>query len=107
MDFMHDALEDGRAFRLFNVLDDFNREALSIEVDLSLPSIRVIRALERVIEWRGKPKAILCDNGPEYISGALQAWAQQHQIRIEYIHQVTHSRTLMSNASTAPSDTTG
>ena len=85
MDFMHDALEDGRTFRLFNVLDDFNREALSIEVDLSLPSIRVIRALERIIEWRGKPKAIRCDNGPEYISGALQAWAQQHQIQIDYI----------------------
>ena len=70
MDFMHDQLSDGRSFRLFNVLDDFNREGLGIEVDLSLPSSRVIRSLEQVIEWRGKPRVIRCDNGPEYISGA-------------------------------------
>jgi putative transposase len=85
MDFMHDTLGDGRAFRLFNVLDDFNREGLAIEVDLSLPSARVIRALEQVIEWRGKPKVIRCDNGPEYISGALLQWAAGQQIRIEHI----------------------
>ena len=62
MDFMHDQLEDGRSFRLLNVIDDFNREALSIEVDFSLPAERVIRTLDRVIEWRGKPRAIRCDN---------------------------------------------
>lgn len=55
MDFMHDALGDGRNFRLFNVLDDFNREGLAIEVDLSLPSARVIRTLQQVIDWRSKP----------------------------------------------------
>ena len=64
MGFMHDQLSDGRSFRLFNVLDDFNREGLRIEVDVSLSSIRVIRALERIIEWRGKPRAIRRDNGP-------------------------------------------
>jgi len=85
MDFMHDQLQDGRSFRLFNVIDDFNREALGIEVDFSLPSERVIRALNQIIEWRGKPKAIRCDNGPEYISGKLIAWAEAQQIRIEYI----------------------
>ncbi len=85
MDFMHDALGDGRAFRLFNVIDDFNREALAIEADLSLPSARVIRALDQVIEWRGKPAVIRCDNGPEYVSGALLAWAEKRQIRIDYI----------------------
>ena len=58
MDFMSDALTDGRSFRTFNVLDDYNREGLGIEVDLSLPSVRVIRALEQIIEWRGKPAAI-------------------------------------------------
>ncbi len=73
MDFMHDQLSDGLSFRLFNVLDDFNREGLTIEVDLSLPSTRVIRSLEQVIEWRGEPAAIRCDNGPEYISGTLLA----------------------------------
>ena len=53
MDFMHDQLGDGRSFRLFNVIDDFNREGLTIEADFSLPALRVIRALNRVIEWRG------------------------------------------------------
>lgn len=85
MDFMHDQLSDGRSFRLFNVLDDFNREGLGIEVDLSLPAARVIRTLDRIIEWRGRPAAIRCDNGPEYISGALLAWAETRQIRIEHI----------------------
>lgn len=64
IDFMHDRLEDGRAFRLFNVLDDFNREGLGIEVDFSLPAERVIRTLTQIIEWRGKPGVLRCDNGP-------------------------------------------
>ena len=85
MDFMHDQLSDGRNFRLFNVLDDFNREGLGIEVDLSLPASRVIRSLDRIIEWRGKPGAIRCDNGPEYISGALQMWAENNGIKLDYI----------------------
>jgi len=82
---MHDQLADGRSFRLLNVIDDFNREGLGIEVDLSLPAERVIRTLDQIIEWRGKPKAIRCDNGPEYISGALQAWAERRGIRLHYI----------------------
>ena len=85
MDFMHDQLSDGRNFRLFNVLDDFNREGLGIDVDLSLPASRVIRSLDRIIEWRGKPGAIRCDNGPEYISGALQMWAENNGIKLNYI----------------------
>ncbi len=85
MDFMHDNLDDGRQYRLFNVLDDFNREGLGIEVDLSLPSARVIRALDQIIEWRGRPKTIRCDNGPEYLSGALQEWSVKRGIRIDYI----------------------
>ncbi len=55
MDFMHDQLADGRSFRLFNVIDDFKREGLGIEVDLSLSSGRVIRSLDQIIYWRGKP----------------------------------------------------
>lgn len=85
MDFMHDQLEDGRSYRLFNVIDDFNREGLAIEADFSLPSERVIRVLEQVMEWRGKPKAIRCDNGPEYVSHHLQAWAEKNRIRLDYI----------------------
>jgi transposase InsO family protein len=56
------------SIRTFNVINDYNREGLSIDVDLSLPARRVIQSLERLIEWRGKPKTIRCDNGPEYIS---------------------------------------
>ena len=85
MDFMHDQLSDGRCFRLLNVIDDHNRESLGIEVDFSLPSERVIRALNQIIEWRGKPLAIRCDNGPENISGVIQAWAQQAGITLQYI----------------------
>ncbi len=66
MDFMHDQLEDGRTFRLFNVVDDYNREAIGMEADFSLPSERVIRELKQMISWRGKPQVIRCDNGPEY-----------------------------------------
>ncbi len=85
MDFMHDQLGDGRGFRLFNVIDDYNREGLGIEVDLSLPSARVIRSLEQIMEWRGKPKSIRCDNGPEYISGPLTVWAEENGITLRYI----------------------
>ena len=85
MDFMHDQLADGCNFRLFNVLDDYNREGIGIEVDLSLPAMRVIRSLEQIIEWRGQPSVIRCDNGPEYISSALLTWAEQRGIRLEHI----------------------
>jgi putative transposase len=56
MDFMHDQLEVGRTFKLFNVIDDFNREALGIELDFSLPSERVILAQKQIISLRGKPQ---------------------------------------------------
>jgi putative transposase len=85
MDFMHDQLSDGRSFRAFNVIDDFNREGLCIEVDFSLPAPRVIRALDQIIEWRGAPKAIRCDNGPEYISDLLGRWAVEHNIALQFI----------------------
>lgn len=85
MDFMQDQLADGRSFRTLNVLDDFNREGLGIEIDFSLPAERVVRSLELIIEWRGKPVTIRVDNGPEYISGKLMAWAEKHSIQLEYI----------------------
>ncbi|HMV59334.1 MAG TPA: IS3 family transposase [Nitrospira sp.] len=85
MDFMHDQLSDGRSYRLFNVIDDFNREALAIDIDLSLPSERVVRALDQIIEWRGKPQVIRSDNGPEYISGTFIAWAERRGIRLDHI----------------------
>lgn len=82
---MADRLEDTRAFRLFNVLDDFNREGLGIEVDFSLPTTRVIRSLDRIIAWRGRPLSIRVDNGPEYTSEALKQWAQSNGIALRHI----------------------
>ena len=71
MDFMNDALLSGRKFRTLNLLDDYNREILSIEVDTSLPAERVVRVLNQVIDWRGIPRRIRVDNGPEFISSKL------------------------------------
>jgi len=85
MDFMADNLSNGSKFRTFNVIDDFNREGLGIEVDVSLPSMRVMRALEHIIEERGKPQVIRCDNGPEYVSHALAKWAKERDITLAFI----------------------
>lgn len=87
IDFMSDSLVDGRKYRLFNVIDDFNRESLAIEVDTSLPSLRVIRVLERLIAQRGKPANIRCDNGPEFISHKLEQWCNEkdRQITLQFI----------------------
>ncbi|WP_090525768.1 IS3 family transposase, partial [Paracoccus isoporae] len=85
MDFMADRLADGRQFRLLNVLDDFNREGLGIEVDFSLPAERVVRSLNQIIEWRGRPLAIRVDNGPEYVSSKLMNWAERQGIALTYI----------------------
>jgi len=85
MDFMADQLADGRSIRTLNVLDDFNREGLAIEVDFSLPAERVVRSLNQIIEWRGQPQTIRVDNGPEYVSGKLMEWAEKRNVRLEYI----------------------
>uniref|UniRef100_A4WSE6 Integrase, catalytic region n=1 Tax=Cereibacter sphaeroides (strain ATCC 17025 / ATH 2.4.3) TaxID=349102 RepID=A4WSE6_CERS5 len=85
MDFMADRLADGRQFRLLNVLDDFNREGLGIEADFSLPAERVVRSLNQIIEWRGKPLAIRVDNGPEHVSSTLMTWAERQGIALTYI----------------------
>jgi putative transposase len=87
IDFMCDSLVDGRKFRMFNVLDDFNRESLAIEVDTSLPSLRVIRVLERLIVERGTPSNIRCDNGPEFISHQLEEWCsnEKRKITLQFI----------------------
>ncbi len=84
---MADALWNGRRFRTFNVLDDFNREALRIEIDTSLPAQRVVRALGELIEVRGKPERLRMDNGPELISRELAAWAADHRITMQFIQK--------------------
>lgn len=85
VDAVHDQLGDGRAFRAFNVIDDFNREGLGIEVDLSLPAVRVARSLDNIIAWRGKPKAIRLDNAPEYRGSVMEEWAKARGIDLQFI----------------------
>lgn len=85
IDFMSDSLTDGRKFRLLNVIDDFNRESLAVEVDTSLPSLRVIRVLDRLLAMRGKPANIRCDNGPEFISHKLEQWCTERRITLQFI----------------------
>lgn len=82
---MSDVLWQGRRFRTFNVVDDFNREGLAIEVDLNLPSERVVRLLERIAAWRGYPQKLRLDNGPELIAIALAEWAEEHKVKLEFI----------------------
>ena len=86
IDFMRDTLYSGRAFRTFNTVDDFNREVLAVEVDTNLPAGRVLRVLDRVAEERGRyPEKLRMDNGPEFASTAMAAWADQHGVGLEFI----------------------
>jgi putative transposase len=85
MDFMHDTLMNGRKFRVLNIIDDFNREALRIEPYFCIGSNLVIKILERLVLERGKPKAIRVDNGPEFISSALSEWCLDKSIKLVYI----------------------
>jgi putative transposase len=85
MDFMGDSLYSGRSYRLFNVLDEGNREALAIEVDVSLPCLRVIAVLEQLVAMHGAPRQLRSDNGPEFIAEALREWCAQHRITLTFI----------------------
>lgn len=85
MDFMSDALLTGQRFRTLNVIDDFNREVLAIEIDTSLPAQRVVRVLEQITDWHGYPTRIRIDNGPEFISNTLMVWAQDHAVILDFI----------------------
>lgn len=85
IDFISDSLVDGRKFRILNVMDDFNRESLALEVDTSLPALRVIRVLEKIGAERGKPLHLRTDNGPEFISYKLRQWCEVNKIMIQYI----------------------
>jgi putative transposase len=85
MDFMSDSLANGRRIRTFNLVDDYNRECLHIEIDLSLPTQRVIRAIEQAAMIHGFPQVLRMDNGPEFTSIAFHDWAEMHAIKLEYI----------------------
>jgi putative transposase len=85
MDFMHDVLMNGRTVRILNIIDDYNREALSIEADYSHSGSSVTQVLERIISYKGKPNEIRCDNGPEFLSYALVDYCSKRNITLKYI----------------------
>ncbi len=85
MDFTEDQLVSGRKFRTLNLMDGYTREALAIEVDTSLPGLRVVQVLERLKQTRGVPAAIQVDNGPEFISWAVDRWAFENGVALHFI----------------------
>jgi putative transposase len=85
MDFTHDQLASGRKFRTLNLMDGYTRESPRIEVETSLPGLRVVRGLEEVARERGYPQAILVDNGPEFISRVVDQWAFEHGVELHFI----------------------
>ena len=85
MDFVSDALANGRVFRTLNIIDDFSRECVAIEVDTSLGGERVVRVLERLKEQRELPERVVMDNGPEFTSKALDAWAHAAGVKLHFI----------------------
>jgi len=85
MDFMQDRLTNGRKIRTFNLIDDFNREVLAIEIDTSLSGERVIKVLQEVIDYNGKPKQIRIDNDPEFICKKLEVFLINNGIEHKFI----------------------
>jgi putative transposase len=85
LDYMGDALMDGKRFRTANVVDDCNREALGIKASFSLPAERVTEFLDQIADGRGYPKQLRVDNGPENISHVMVDWAKKHNVSILYI----------------------
>ncbi len=104
MDFISDALSEGRKFRSLNIVDDFNRECLAAEVDTSLTGARVVRVLERVRERRGLPQVLVMDNGPEFAGRAVDVWAYEHGVKLHPAER-DRSRMLSARASTARGET--
>ena len=85
LDFASDALTDGRCFRARNVIDDFNRQALGIEVDFSLPAPRVMRLLAQLVAQHGRPEKLRCGNGPEFTGAVLGEWCGTQGIILQWI----------------------
>jgi putative transposase len=85
MDFVHARLTDGRWFRVLTVVDQFTRECLLLHADFSMTGVKVAAALEPVVRKRGKPLSITCDNGSEFSSKAMDAWAWQLGVRLVFI----------------------
>jgi putative transposase len=85
LDFVHDALSNGRKFRSLTIVDDFTRESIGIEVDFSLTGDRVVRVLSRLADTRGLPSTLKFDNGTEFTSNAMLGWAAQVNVELHFI----------------------
>ena len=85
MDFVSDQLVNGRRFRVLNVVDDFSREMVGQLASYSISGTQVARYLTQLIEIKGRPDAIVCDNGPEYTSKAMFLWSKEQQVKLHFI----------------------
>ena len=85
MDFVQDQVAGGRRFRTLNIVDDFTRECLGIEVATSLGGERVVRLLDRLVDYHGKPGRLLMDNGPEFTGKVLDRWAYENEVDLQFI----------------------
>jgi putative transposase len=104
VDFMSDTLYGGRRFRALNILDEGVREGLAIEVDTSLPAARVVRVLEQVVAWRGQPKAIRLDNGPEFIAECFMSWCAARAIELWHSNRGSRIRMPSSSGIIGPTE---
>jgi putative transposase len=85
VDFVHDTLANGRQIRALTLIDDFTREALAVEVDFSLPTLRVLRIFDAIVWERGLPQTIRFDHGPEFTSIAMLKWGAEHNVELHFI----------------------
>jgi putative transposase len=85
MDFVRDSLANGRSIKILTVVDEFTRHCHRLEVDTSINGVRVTRTLSEISRWGGLPEIIRVDNGPEFISNAMDAWAYQRGIKLQFI----------------------
>jgi putative transposase len=85
LDFTSNVLTDGRRFRTLNVLDDYNRQLLGVEIDFSLPAARVVQTLTRLVEYHGCPAQLRTDNGPKFINASLSESIENQVIILHWI----------------------
>jgi putative transposase len=97
MDFVSDSLSDGRSFRVFNIIDDYSREAIVQHVDFSIGGLRLVRVFEEIKKYRCLPKQLVCDNGTEFTSNAFRKWAAENNVQISYIDKCHHRFKIAGN----------
>ncbi len=103
LDFVHDALYDGRRFRVLNIIDESNREALAVEPGFSIPAARLIRVMNRLVDFYGLPDAIRCDNGAEMAGHAFRQWAEDRGVQLMFIQPGKPNQMHLPKDSTEPS----